>query len=408
MIQRLLRRALPVLILALGAFLFWMLLATRPEVERREAPVPLLKVEVVRLEPTDYAVTIDSQGVVSARTESTLIPEVSGKILRVSPDFRDGGFFKEGDVLLEIDPSDYRTAVTIAEANLAQARLQLAEEEAASRQAERDWERLGMGEGPSNLVLRQPQLAVARANVAAAEARLEQARRDLERTRITAPYDGRVLNQLADVGQVVNQGNALAEVYAVDYAEIRLPLTSEEYAILGMPALTRGESPDSIRVPVRLHADFGPERVSWEGTLVRVEGAVDTRSRQIYVVAQVDDPYGPRHAQPLKVGLFVEARIRGATLEDVYVLPRPALREGRFVLTLDADNRIGRVEAPLIWSNAREIVFRQPEIAPGTLVSLTQMALAIDGMEVVPLVDGKPLGPDKGPGLAGKPTAPAP
>lgn len=381
----LLRRSLPVWILAGGIAFIIYLTATKPEAQRRAPPEPIIEVEAVRLQPVDYRLTIESQGTVRARTESTLIPEVSGRILRISPQFREGGFFEKGDVLLEIDPSDYQSAVTVAEANLADARLRLAEEEASANQALLDWERLGIEDTPSQLALREPQLALARANVAAAKARLQQAKRNLERTRIVAPYPGRVLSKQADIGQVVSPGNVLAEIYAVDYAEIRLPLTVKDYAMLDLDLLEPGSDGDSAGIPVTLSTQFGPEEVNWEGHIVRVEGAVDTSSRQLYVIAQVDDPFGDRHRRPLKVGLFVEAFIDGKALADVYVLPRTALREARFVLTLDADNRIHRVSVEPLWSTSDVVVFREPAIDPGTPASLTQMALALDGMEVRPV-----------------------
>ena len=381
---KVLKRGLPVGILAVGIGIVVWLNISEPVAQRRTPPEPVIRVESKPLQPEDYVLSINSQGTVRARTESTLIPEVSGRILSISPKFREGGFFAEGDILLEIDPSDYLTAVTVAEANLAEARVRLAEEEAQAKQAARDWERLGSGEAPSELVLRGPQLALARANVAAMEARLQQARRDLDRTRVTAPFDGRVMTKRVDVGQVVSPGNLLAEIYAVDYAEIRLPLTSEQYAMLDLAPVVRGQDQEEENIPVILSATFGPEKLYWQGRIVRVEGAIDTRSRQIYVVAQVDDPYGPAHTEPLKVGLFVEAAIKGKQLNDVYVLPRTSLRESRYILTIDEENRIKRVPVSPLWSNADEIVFREPSIAPGTLVCLTQLALAIDGMHVRP------------------------
>ncbi|MGC9450022.1 MAG: efflux RND transporter periplasmic adaptor subunit [Oceanipulchritudo sp.] len=383
-VLKILRRTLPFWILAGGIVFFYFLVATKPQAQRRAPPEPVIQVEAMRMEPRDFTIMLDSQGTVSARTESTLIPEVSGKIIKVAPNFREGGFFEEGDLLLQIDPSDYETALTIAEANLAEARVRLAEEEAQADQATRDWERLGAGDSPSELVLRRPQLALARANVAAAKARLDEARRNLEDTRITAPYEGRVLEQHVDIGQVVSPGTMLAEIYAVDYAEIRLPLTIEEYAFLNLPPTIRGAEKEPYALPVTLQARFGTEEVSWKGRIVRVEGAIDTRSRQIFVVAQVDDPYGPAHPQPLKVGLFVEARIQGTTLQDVYILPRTALREARYVLTIDDEDRIFRVPVDPLWSNADVVVFREQSIAPGTLAAITRIPLAIDGMHVQP------------------------
>lgn len=388
MIKKLLRLSLPLWILGGGLALLVLLVATKPQAERREPPEILPQVEVQELQPEDYRVRIETQGTVLARTNSVLIPEVSGRVVEVSPQFREGGFFREGDVLLRIDPSDYETAVTLAESEVARARLRLAEEEAQTRQARRDWERLGNGEPPDELVLRQPQLAAAKAELAAAKANLRQARRNLERTRIVAPYAGRVLRKEVDVGQVVSPGTRLAEVYAVDYAELRLPLTLEEYALLGLPRQHREEGGDGEfeeRIPVTLRAEFGRREVNWSGRLVRVEGSVDLESRQLYVVAQVDDPYGPRHEEPLKRGLFVEAEIEGKLLEDVYRMPRTALREGRYVLTLTGDNGLKRIPVDSLWNTAEEVVFRERAIEPGTRACLTQLALAVDGMKVKPL-----------------------
>jgi RND family efflux transporter MFP subunit len=381
---KILRKGLPLWIILGGVFIFYGLVATKPVVERRAPPEPVVKVETAVLKPEAFTVVLESQGTVSARTESTLIPQVSGEVIRVADNFREGGFFTKGDVLLEIDPSDYRTALTIAEANLAESKVRLAEEEAQASQARIDWERLGEGESPDDLVLRVPQLALARANVVAAEARLEEARRDLERTRITAPYNGRVLSKQVDIGQVVSPGNVLARVYAVDYAEIRLPLTTAEYAFLDFEPAVWGGPASTINLPVTLSAEFGQQHVEWKGRIVRVEGAIDTRSRQLYVVAQVDDPYGVTHAQPLKVGLFVEAKIESTVLEDVYVLPRTAFREASYILKLDEEMRIRRVAVEPLWMDKSVVVFREPSLPPGTFVTLTQIPLAIDGLQVQP------------------------
>ena len=116
LLLKLLKRLLPVFILGGGIALFMVMQATKPKAQRRQAPEPVIQVRTVELMPESYTIAIQSQGTVQARTESTLIPEVSGRVLTVSPNFREGGFFEEGEVLLEIDPSDYKTAVTLAEA----------------------------------------------------------------------------------------------------------------------------------------------------------------------------------------------------------------------------------------------------------------------------------------------------
>jgi RND family efflux transporter MFP subunit len=375
-------------------------MVSAPEAERRDPPRPVPAVEVLELLPTDYQVVLESRGTVQPRTQSTLIPEVAGRIIEVSPSFRNGGFFEAGDRLARIDPRDYRNAVTVARSELAQARLRLEEERAQADQARRDWEKLGQGGEPSPLVLREPQLASARAAVAAAEARLRQAEVDLERTEIRAPYGGRVLEKQADMGQYVTSGTVLATIYATDYVEIRLPLTDEQQAFVDLPEAYRDGAPDTGGPPVTLSARVGRDRVTWEGRIVRTEGAIDTRSRQLFVVAQVDDPYARRPGTPpLKIGQFVEARIRGEVLEDVLLVPRGAVQQGREVFVVTPEDTLERRELDVVWRDAGHVVVTGG-LAPGERISLTPLPFAADGVAVRVVGDGD------APRTASRPEAP--
>ena len=211
--MKILRFLVPVLVLGVCAAVAVYLIKTKPEPAKRPVMPTTTYVAATRLTPTNFPVVIRSQGVVDARTRSTLIPEVSGKIVEVSPAFRDGSFFEKGDFLLQIDRRDYASAVMVAKATLAQAASALELEKAQSEQARDNWEKLGGGDA-SPLVLRLPQLAEATARVESARARLEEAERNLERTRIVAPYQGRVLRQRVDLDQFVSPGAVLADIYA--------------------------------------------------------------------------------------------------------------------------------------------------------------------------------------------------
>ncbi|NIV75911.1 MAG: efflux RND transporter periplasmic adaptor subunit [Gammaproteobacteria bacterium] len=376
--MKILRVLLPIAVLAVSGAIAYVTVVTAPQAERRTPPPTLPSVDVLPTVRSDYAVVLQTQGTVQPRTESNLIAEVAGRVVAVSPSFREGGFFEAGDVLLSIDPRDYRTAITIAESNLAQARLALEEERARAAQAEIDWKRLGGGEKPSALVLRKPQLASARAAVAAAVAELERARLNLERTAVAAPYAGRVLENNVDIGQYVSPGTVLARVYAVDYAEIRLPLTPAQLEHIDVPEQYRGDSETADTGPrVTLTASIGRRSYRWQGRIVRAEGAIDTLSRQTFVVAQVDDPYGkrPSGAPPLKVGQFVEAAIEGRLLRDVIVLPRAAIRLGGAVDVVDVDKRISRRKVEVVWRDPTHVVVGEG-LGEGELVSLTPITFS--------------------------------
>ncbi len=344
---------LPLLVIAGAGAVAVVTVSNREPPQRRPPRVAVTEVEVMTVARTDYLIQVKTRGTVRPRTESTLIPEVSGRIVQLSPNIRVGGFFEKGDVLLRIDPRDSQADVTIAASNLAQAGTTLTEEQARADQARRNWSRLGEQGEPDDLVLRKPQLAGARAAVNSARARLVKARLNLERTTIVAPYAGRVLERNVDIGQFVSPGSILARVYAVDYVEIRLPLSNRQLEFVSVPEVYRDDaSAARARGPrVRLTARIGTKTHAWEGRVVRAEGSIDTQSRQVFVIAQVDDPYGKGlpGRPPLKVGQFVEAQIEGRQLVDVVVIPRSALRAGgaHAACVSDAGHRVrGLYERP--------------------------------------------------------------
>ena len=87
--------------------------------ERKPETEKAVMVETIEDEVVSLNFTVNSQGTVRPRTETTLVSEVSGKIVSVAPEFVAGGFFHKGEVLLQIDPSDYATGLKRAEAALA-------------------------------------------------------------------------------------------------------------------------------------------------------------------------------------------------------------------------------------------------------------------------------------------------
>lgn len=378
-----------ILVLCVAWMITSVLKATKPAPEKRSRPSSPPSVEIVQVQPGSYQITVPTRGEIRARTRSVLVPEVPGRIVKVAENFRAGGFFEEGDVLVEIDPRNYETAVTVATGNVAQAQNSHEQEKARAAQAKENWDRLGNGKEPTDLVLRVPQLAEAKARVDAAIAEEDQARLDLQRTKVRAPYAGRILEQLADVGQFVTTGTSLARVFAVDYAEIRLPLTNKQAAFIDLPEDFRGDptSPDSEDLPdLRLTKKQGLKEHSWQGKIVRTEGAIDLLSRQLFVVGQVDDPYRKRDdgAPPLKIGDFVEAQITGREISGVYTVPRTAIREGNQVLLVDAGQRLRIRDIEIIWGDDQNVVV-SAGLNPGDTICTTPPAFATEGASVIPL-----------------------
>lgn len=336
---------------------------------------------------SNITLTVAAQGSVQPRTETSIVAEVSGKVVEVAPSLQAGGFFEKGDLLLLIDPRDYEVAVIQAKAQVAAADANLARENALAEQAIKDWKRLQEG-SPPPLAARKPQLAEAEATLASAKASLQKAENDLARTQIKAPYAGRVRSKMVDIGQFVNNGAQLAMIYAIDYVEVRLPLSDEEISRLSIPVQYRGEGMIENGPIVTLFADFAGARHEWKGRIVRTEGEVDIRSRLYYAIARVDNPYGRSlernlyERPPLSIGMFVSAVVEGRKLDNVFAVPPTAVHDGK-VHVIDGENRLRMREVKVV-SNTREHVIIQTGLTHGEKVSITQLNFAIDGMEVSP------------------------
>jgi len=384
LLARIFTFALPPLLIAggIGGVMVMGALKEAPEKTEEAATPPVVLIAEAISEPV--RLTVASQGEVRPRIEIDVASQVGGRLVHVSNEFIEGGFFEEGDVLIEIEKTDYRLAVTGAEAAVAQARRALDRERAEAEIAARDWADLGDGDA-SALVLREPHLAEARAALAAARALLDDARLDLTRTTVTAPFRGRVTAKSVDVGQIVTPGQALGQIFATHVVEIRLPLTDAELARAGLPIAFR--TSDATPGPrVTLSAIVGGEPRQWSGRITRTASRFDSSTRLLSAIVEVEDPYGvgADNGAPLAVGLFVGAMIEGRQINGAVVLPRAALRgEDRAFVVLDDDTI--DVRSVTVAESTRDRVVILSGVEVGERVVASPLRGVTDGMLVTPV-----------------------
>jgi RND family efflux transporter MFP subunit len=377
-----LKLVLPVVVLGLGISGAVLLVATGPSLEQTPPEPTLPLVRVVAVERQSLRHRVRTHGTVAPRTESDLVPEVSGRVTWVSPALVSGGFFEEGAALLRIDPGDYRVA-------LERARSQLARGESELHRARKELER------QQTLAARKVASAsrlddavnaehVAAATLREARAALDQAERNLERTELTAPFEGRVRQESVDPGQFVSRGMAVARVYAVDWAEVRLPVPDDELAYLDLPLVYRGDAAETPGPEVSLRARFAGAVHHWTGRVVRTEGEIDPQTRMVHVVARIEDPYARSAGDdrpPLAVGLFVEAEIEGQRVEGVVVLPREAMRDETHVLVVDAEDRLHSRSVEVLRRGRDQVVIGSG-LAAGERVCVSPIESVVEGMPV--------------------------
>ncbi|MDH3643186.1 MAG: efflux RND transporter periplasmic adaptor subunit, partial [Gammaproteobacteria bacterium] len=332
MIRKLVIPALVILASIFGAVT---LMATAPKLEPSAIEPIAATVRVVEVDPQPIQLSVHSQGTVVPNTESELIPEVSGRVVWMSPSLVTGGYFEEGDVLLRLESNDYQSTLDRARANLTRA-------EAEFEHARFEYQRLKSLESRQLASRSQMEnslraFRVAEATMQDAQAAFEQSSRDLKRTAITAPFNGLVRREAVDIGQFVSRGSAIATVYASDQAEVRLPIADRQLAFLNLPVGHRGELPLDEQPKVTLSAQYAGRELTWQGRIVRTEAQIDTASRMVHVIARVSND---DQEAPLSVGLFVNADIEGLLAQDIVVLPRNSLRNGNRVLVVDEEDRL--------------------------------------------------------------------
>jgi len=390
------RILIPTGIIFVGIVVLVFMSALAPKPKKKEIVIKAPLVDVIKVTKGNVIFEIESQGSISPRTETTLVSEVSGQIKTVSDKFVVGGFFKKGEQLLEIDPISYEVALLQAQARLDGANAKLVEERARGKQAEKEWSLTGRAKKNAPiLALRKPQLQQAQADVKASEADVKSAEIKLQRTKIVAPYDAMLKAKMVDIGQYVTTGSQLAMTFAVDYAEIRLPIKEQDFAYIDVPAM--GEI-NQLGSQVELSTFHAGKIKKWSTFITRSEGVVDATSRVNYVVAQINDPYGllPENAsvEPLRIGTFVKAKIIGIETANIIAIPRKAVRGANDIYLIGDDRKLNVAQVEILRSDDKNI-YISAGLEDGQQVVLTKLATAVNGMtlrlkgdpEISPMID---------------------
>jgi RND family efflux transporter MFP subunit len=362
-------------------FLAVMMNVLQPDAEKTSEPEAAIAVKTEIVNRAQLAMHVESQGIVAPRTRTRIISEVSGLVLDVADAFVVGGTFKAGEMLLKLDPTDYEVALQRAEAKVISFKALMELENARSVQAEKEW---GMTGRPTSeaplLALRRPYLLEAEANLLQAKAEVRQAEIKLSKTIIRASYAGMVSEKLADIGQFVTMGTAIGETFAIDFVEIRLPLSEKDLTMMdGLSSQV-----ELRKKQITLTGTVDGIVTSWLATLARSEGVVDELSRSQYIVARVADPYGlddNDRQVPLRVGTFVKASIQGKVLKDVFKVPRSALLEGSRIGLVD-DQALLKIISVEVASTDDNHYYISEGLQDGHQIVTSALGTPIEGLKL--------------------------
>ncbi len=376
---------LVILIIFLASIVLVLLFIFSPKVEKLPVVKKIASVQIETVKPATVKIPVISRGTVIPRTSVTLSAQVVGEIIKVSANFENGGFFDKGDVLVEINPLEYQLAIHTAEAQVASAKQQLARAKANASQAIANLKALGAKrlKQASAYARHEPQLAEANANLKAAQASYAIAKLNLKHTKVIAPFNGRITKKHIDLGNYLTIGKPVADIYAIDFAEVRLPLSDRQLALLDQSWLYQNNNNINNRTAVNLDVEFLGQHYNWPATIVRSEGLVDQRDRLVYLVAQVKAPYKiiPEfpNRPPLAFGLYVDAIIEGRAFENIIKIPRDALRNDHQVWLATANNTLKLKQVTVLHKGINDI-YISSGIKSGDRVITTPLDIVTEGM----------------------------
>lgn len=356
------------------------------------------------------------------------VAEVSGQVVWLADDLKNGSIVPAGTDLLRIDDADYRLALTQADTQLNALQVKakslrdsLALEEKSHALLARDFERKRklrkdgsisaslFDEAERALLKSETALQSLRNNLAVTEAERDvaeihkaTAELDLQRTRLVAPFDVRITERKIGQAQYANKGQLLFSADAIDRVEIEAqfpigklrPLIARPGAAADggedIAAVERVPGAMGLEAVVRLKT--ATHTVEWQAQVDRVAAVVDPQTQTIGVVVVVDDPYAkarPGQRPPLVRNTFVEVELRRRSGRSPVVIPSSALRGGKVYLVGDDSRLAIRKVKPAFIQGEAAVVAKGLE--EGARVVVSQLVPAVEGMLLDPVDDPKTL-----------------
>ena len=371
------------LFILLGAFalsyLLWFLGQVKPD-PVEELPPPDVIIEI--LTPKDFQVQISSNGSTTPLTQTVLSAEVGGEVIYRSKKFAEGASVIEGEILAKIDDTDLQLQYKNALLQLANAEVQYSLQLAEAEVAKEAWDKIGDGVA-SDLTLKKPQLKQAEAFLEVAKAQVSSAAKKLNKTEIIAPYAGRIQNVNIDLGTTIIPGQPVGAMYTSSEIEITLAVKDNDLQFLSIPMDGRKLNP-SEQASVVIESFYKGKTQSWEGKLERVDGVIDPITRMINLIAVFKNDFIETDKPNLPIGLFVEAKIDGITLKNIFEIPINSISEDNEVYIVDKDNQLELRELTILKKYS-EFVIIKDGLKAGERIVTSKLSTASNGIKVNPV-----------------------
>ena len=413
---------------AAGGIAAWMIL-TRPDPTRRppERNVPVVlgpKIQPLR----NHRVELIGSGSARPKVRLKIIPQVSGVVVEKSESFLSGRSVRRGQLLCQIDKTDYELARDAAKGRvelldrqiqrLDQQQANLAEMEKieqglirlSEKQLSNAKQLLSRGAGAENdvdtaeqgLLLRravrqgilnqqaliEPQRNELLAQKRIAEVEHSRAKTDYDRTTLTSPVNGRSLGCNIEVGEHVQAGSVCGELYGTDVMEVPIAIPSGDLQWIDTELLKaceggEGKNPSKVIAARLERKDHGTgRRVQWPGRVERLEAGVEAATRMARLVVVVRNDKLPPGTPPLDINMFCTATIFGKELPEAFLIPRSAILPNGGVYVVEDGKLAIRQVRVARFSDTHALILPGNGIDTGDRVVIGPVPKPVLGMSV--------------------------
>ena len=346
------------LLIAIGGFVFGIKVLQIGKMMSTPMVMPPTTVSSAVVKEEDWAPTLSAIGSVSAVQGAVVSAELGGVVAEIN--FQSGGVAKKGDVLMRLDSSAEEAQLHTAEADLELAKANLdRERDLAVRK-----------------VVSKQELDTAQSTFGQKQGAVDNMRAFITKKQIRAPFDGMLGIRQVNVGQMINSGQQVVQLTALDrvYVDFALPQQN-------LPQLAAGYE-------ARVHADSLPGR-EFKGKVTAINSMVDNVTRNISLQATFDNPDHELHP-----GMFVKVEVILPNKSNTLVIPGSAVSyapygNSVFVIDNKKDPKTGKESQSLRQAFVRigeargDFVAVTEGLKPGDVVVSTGVFKLRNGMPVV-------------------------
>ena len=413
------RHAILAVAILLGvAIIFSASLLKRPP-KAKSIAEQAVKVRAMKVPRLDVVPRSSGYGRVAPARHWEAVAEVSGQVIWIAEELRDGRVVQAGSELLRIENANYKLiqaqteaqlqaaetkrmsaeqALTLARKNLSllqkdyKRQQQLAEKGTISKTTLESTERQVLA-GRTQVDSHQSALNLLNAENQALLAQRDAAALDLQRTTITAPFDVRITHVNIGTDQYANKGQLLFTADGLEVAEVEAQFSVGILRPLIRGISTEGDGPiraGAMGLNALVRLQTASHSVEWPARVDRVAGSIEPQTQTLGVIVAVDKPYAlasPGERPPLMRDTFVEVELYSQPIPQRVVIPRSALHDGT-VYVVNSESRLEKRKVNVDFAQRGYAVIAKG-LEAGERIVTSDLLTATEGMLLALMEDKK-------------------